>query len=89
LAKQRELFCSFCGKSEHAVNKLIAGPKVHICDECVDCCIEILGADRKWCDEEIANLEHLRRQARDEPAERAPVPQAPARGPGWFGRLLR
>src|ERR1700704_556979 len=47
------LYCSFCGKSQHDVKKLIAGPKVHICDACVDACIEILGADGAWCDAEM------------------------------------
>jgi ATP-dependent Clp protease ATP-binding subunit ClpX len=68
MRKQATLFCSFCGKSQHEVDKLIAGPKVHICDGCVDTCIEILGADRKWCDKEIANLRRLRRQASDHAA---------------------
>jgi hypothetical protein len=36
------LYCSFCGKSQHHVNKLIAGPTVFICDECVDVCIDII-----------------------------------------------
>jgi len=36
------LRCSFCGKSQDKVRKLIAGPKVHICEECVDLCIDIL-----------------------------------------------
>lgn len=36
------LHCSFCGKSQHEVRKLIAGPSVFICDECVDLCIEII-----------------------------------------------
>jgi|SRR5262249_349093 len=34
------LYCSFCGKSQHEVRKLIAGPTVFICDECVELCIE-------------------------------------------------
>ncbi|MDN5873035.1 MAG: ATP-dependent Clp protease ATP-binding subunit ClpX [Sinobacteraceae bacterium] len=38
----RVLYCSFCGKSEHEVRKLIAGPSVYICDECVDLCNDIL-----------------------------------------------
>ena len=33
------LYCSFCGKSQHEVRKLIAGPTVFICDECVELCI--------------------------------------------------
>jgi hypothetical protein len=35
------LYCSFCGKSQHKVRKLIAGPGVHICNECIDLCHEI------------------------------------------------
>ena len=34
--------CSFCNKTQNEVRKLIAGPKVHICEECVDLCIDIL-----------------------------------------------
>ncbi|MBL4775693.1 MAG: ATP-dependent Clp protease ATP-binding subunit ClpX [Mariprofundus sp.] len=46
------LFCSFCGKSQHDVKKLIAGPTVFICDECIELCNEIIveelaGADQK------------------------------------------
>ena len=39
------LFCSFCGKSQHEVKKLIAGPTVYICDECVDLCTDIIRED--------------------------------------------
>ncbi|QHS09712.1 ATP-dependent Clp protease ATP-binding subunit ClpX [Sinimarinibacterium sp. NLF-5-8] len=38
----RVLYCSFCGKSEHEVRKLIAGPSVYICDECVELCNDII-----------------------------------------------
>ncbi len=41
------LHCSFCGKSQHEVRKLIAGPNVFICDECVDLCIEIIKEENK------------------------------------------
>jgi hypothetical protein len=44
------LHCSFCGKSQHDVRKLIAGPTVFICDECVELCNEIIG------NEEVLNL---------------------------------
>jgi hypothetical protein len=37
--------CSFCGKSQEHVRKIIAGPGVHICDECIDLCSEILERD--------------------------------------------
>ena len=36
------LYCSFCGKSQHDVRKLIAGPTVFICDECVELCMDII-----------------------------------------------
>ena len=36
------LYCSFCGKSQNEVRKLIAGPSVFICDECVDLCNDII-----------------------------------------------
>ena len=39
------LYCSFCGKSQHKVRKLIKGPGVFICDECVDLCTEIVEPD--------------------------------------------
>ncbi|MCH8081309.1 MAG: ATP-dependent Clp protease ATP-binding subunit ClpX [Proteobacteria bacterium] len=41
------LYCSFCGKSQHEVNKLIAGPTVFICNECVDLCTDIIKEESK------------------------------------------
>jgi hypothetical protein len=38
--------CSFCGKHQRQVNKLIAGPGVYICNECVDLCVEIITQER-------------------------------------------
>ena len=46
---EKLLYCSFCGKSQHEVKKLIAGPSVFICDECIDLCTDII-------QEEIAKL---------------------------------
>ena len=49
-----QLQCSFCGKSQRQVRKLIAGPGVYICDECIDLCNEIIeeelseSAELKW-----------------------------------------
>ncbi|MEE4270946.1 MAG: ATP-dependent Clp protease ATP-binding subunit ClpX [Thermoanaerobaculales bacterium] len=40
------LRCSFCGKSQHEVRKLIAGPTVYICNECVEVCLDIIAEDR-------------------------------------------
>lgn len=48
------LFCSFCGKTQHEVRKLIAGPTVFICNECVKVCGEILTAE--------AAIDDLKRQ---------------------------
>ena len=39
---EKLLYCSFCGKSQHEVRKLIAGPSVFICDECIDLCNDII-----------------------------------------------
>ena len=42
------LYCSFCGKSQHEVRKLIAGPTVFICDECVELCMDIIREENKF-----------------------------------------
>nr|MCU0869967.1 ATP-dependent Clp protease ATP-binding subunit ClpX [Burkholderiales bacterium] len=41
-AGEKLLYCSFCGKSQHEVRKLIAGPSVFICDECIELCNDII-----------------------------------------------
>jgi len=41
------LYCSFCGKSQYEVRKLIAGPTVFICGECVELCMDIIGEENK------------------------------------------
>jgi hypothetical protein len=41
-AGEKVLYCSFCGKSQHEVRKLIAGPSVFICDECIELCNDII-----------------------------------------------
>lgn len=56
------LYCSFCGKSQHEVRKLIAGPSVFICDECVDLCNDII-------------REEVQETASEEACDRLPVPQ--------------
>jgi ATP-dependent Clp protease ATP-binding subunit ClpX len=58
---EKVLYCSFCGKSQHEVKKLIAGPSVFICDECIDLCTEII-------QEEIAKL------PKEEGVEALPTP---------------
>jgi len=49
------LYCSFCGKSQHEVRKLIAGPTVFICDECVELCMDIIKEENK--DTFVKNVE--------------------------------
>ncbi len=56
------LYCSFCGKSQHEVRKLIAGPSVFICDECVDLCNDII-------------REEVQEASGDDGKDRLPVPQ--------------
>ena len=55
------LYCSFCGKSQHEVRKLIAGPSVFICDECVDLCNDII-------------REEVQEASSDKGSDRLPVP---------------
>jgi len=55
------LYCSFCGKSQHEVRKLIAGPTVFICDECVGLCNDILREEGE--------------AAKDETPSRLPTPR--------------
>ena len=61
------LKCSFCGKSQKQVKKLIAGPGVYICDECIDLCNEII-------EEELAETSELRFDELPKPAEIFDVP---------------
>jgi len=56
------LYCSFCGKSQHEVRKLIAGPSVFICDECVDLCNDII-------------REEIQESASENASDRLPTPQ--------------
>lgn len=56
------LYCSFCGKSQHEVRKLIAGPSVFICDECVDLCNDII-------------REEVQESASEDGEEKLPVPE--------------
>jgi ATP-dependent protease Clp ATPase subunit len=71
------------------VRKLIAGPKVHICDACVGSCIEILGEDREWCDLESANIKRLRKRAAlRPPVQSEPKKSHPGTVRGWLDRLF-
>jgi ATP-dependent Clp protease ATP-binding subunit ClpX len=51
---EKPLYCSFCGKSQHEVKKLIAGPSVFICDECIDLCTDIITEEAKNAPKEDA-----------------------------------
>lgn len=57
--KDKTLYCSFCGKSQDEVRKLIAGPSVYICDECVDLCNDILKEEFGDEVESTFDIEHL------------------------------
>lgn len=57
--KNEKLFCSFCGKSQKEVKKLIAGPAVYICDECIQLCSEIIEEDGLKEDPEGAKSQSL------------------------------
>ena len=41
-SNEKNLYCSFCGKSQHEVKKLVSGPSVFICDECIAQCNDII-----------------------------------------------
>ena len=58
---EKLLYCSFCGKSQNEVRKLIAGPSVFICDECVDLCNDII-------------REEVQENAAESSAEKLPIP---------------
>ncbi|MGS0740571.1 ATP-dependent Clp protease ATP-binding subunit ClpX [Glaciimonas sp. GG7] len=60
---EKLLYCSFCGKSQHEVKKLIAGPSVFVCDECIDLCNDIIR-------DEASNIETL-----DGQKSELPIPQ--------------
>jgi ATP-dependent Clp protease ATP-binding subunit ClpX len=51
------LHCSFCGKSQHEVDKLISGPAAFICDECVRSCLAIIEDDPEGVDEDAEEVE--------------------------------
>ena len=56
---EKLLYCSFCGKSQHEVKKLIAGPSVFICDECVDLCNDIIKEEVKSPSKEAKDQDQL------------------------------
>ena len=54
---EKLLYCSFCGKSQHEVRKLIAGPSVFICDECIELCNDIIAEE--WEEEKSREIRRL------------------------------
>jgi ATP-dependent Clp protease ATP-binding subunit ClpX len=60
---EKLLYCSFCGKSQHEVKKLIAGPSVFVCDECIDLCNDIIR-------DEVTNVESISGAKSDLPTPR-------------------
>jgi len=54
---EKTLYCSFCGKSQHEVKKLIAGPSVFVCDECIDLCNEIIRDELPVSTETVGNTD--------------------------------
>jgi hypothetical protein len=56
-SEANQLKCSFCGKGQKSIKKLIAGPGVYICDECVDLCVRII-EEESADDEEPSKLDH-------------------------------
>ena len=59
------LVCSFCGKRQDVVRKLVAGPGVYICDECIDLCNEIIAEDVQSAEEEAKELLRIRHMIND------------------------
>src|SRR6056300_454563 len=58
--KDKSLFCSFCGKNQHEVKKLIAGTSVFICDECIDLCTDIIKEEIKASDsKKEVDIDHI------------------------------
>ena len=98
------LYCSFCGKSQHEVRKLIAGPSVFICDECIELCNDIIreegaAAESARTDRNKLPTPHEKHRSpapahegvRDAAARPAREAGAPVRGEydqAWFAPLL-
>ena len=83
---EKLLYCSFCGKSQHEVRKLIAGPSVFICDECIDLCNDIIREEAATDTGQKAAEERPAQPARD---LRDPRPVRDRPGPGQEDPLGR
>jgi ClpX C4-type zinc finger len=61
---KKPLHCTFCGKSQHEVRKLIAGPTVFICDECVELCwVTITSSGKEFLSRDLKDREEANRSA--------------------------
>src|SRR6202012_3908278 len=76
-----QLLCSFCGKSQRQAKKLIAGPGVYICDECIDLCNEII-------EEELADADDVKLDELPKPAEIREFLEGSVIGPDTAKRKL-
>src|SRR5256885_695957 len=71
-SSEKNLYCTFCGKSQHEVKKLIAGPSVFICDECIDLCNEIIRDEQPSTEgEDVENIIQKLLQSCEYDVERA------------------
>jgi hypothetical protein len=76
------LYCSFCGKSQHDVKKLIAGPGVCICDECVELCTDIIREDAPFW--KVLILLRAAEDSGGDPERRRWTMYAASRPRSWF-----
>ncbi|MEE1026038.1 MAG: ClpX C4-type zinc finger protein, partial [Acutalibacteraceae bacterium] len=63
---EREVVCSFCGKTQDEVVQLIAGPGVYICDQCVEVCYSLIDADRDVFPEYTSKGRNNKKSAKEE-----------------------
>ena len=76
--RERNVCCSFCGKSQSEVGRLIAGPGVYICDECVDLCVSVLQDEsgmynRKQTREQDGPVKTLPKPEEKKPEKGSPI----------------
>jgi ClpX C4-type zinc finger len=87
-ASQPVLRCSFCDKDEHQVEKLIAGPKVFICNECIEVCLDIINDDPRFAKAQALRDEKPANGLADTPGSGSAVTCAMCRTPIIVSRGL-
>ena len=60
-SERKQVCCSFCGKGQDEVKRLIAGPGVYICDECIDICKEVLETDEAKEEKQAVAMEKVQK----------------------------